>query len=130
MPFVVTFAGCEKRQENNTLIPTSYILYLIRLESRSDGKQYFVQKRFNELKACHRDVVAICGADCRGQSFPNSAVNATEFLTGATVDPKGSFVQGRKIALESFFQQLITDNPKMFENDKVLSFFEVSLLCS
>ena len=124
MSYIVTFAGCEKRSEAAMTIPSSYILYLIRLESKTDGKQYYTRKRFKELKAFHKEAVSRLGAtDCNGQCFPTSSITAAEFLTGAIVDPKGSYVQGRKIALESFFQQFVDRNPQMFDNPKVLRFF-------
>jgi hypothetical protein len=124
MPFVVTFAGCEKRNEDTLTFPSSYVLYLIRLESGTDGKQYYSRKRYKDLKAFHGEAVRRMGAvDCQEISFPSSTVTATEFLTGATVDPKGSYVQGRKTALESFFQQFLDQNPQLFDNPKVLRFF-------
>ena len=125
MSFVVTFAGCERRKDIYGFIPSSYILYLIRLESRVDGKQYYTRKRFKELQAIHRHVVQ-SGAVGRGPpNFPDSNISATEFVLGSTVDPKGAFVLARKAALETFFQQFIDQNPKIFDDIKVQRFFEL-----
>ena len=125
MPYIVTFAGCERRKDISGFVSASYILYLIRLESRENGQQYFSRKRFKELQALHRHVVQSGAVGRGGPPFPDSNVSATEFVLGSTVDPKGSFVLARKAALETFFQQLIDNNPQMFSDVKVQRFFEL-----